>query len=260
MLSTTLQCAYCENPKLFQVDFSTPDYESRDIGIAAQGHFLKRIKNDDYPAWPVPVIFRGVGSLHSKMLIGRDHFAQKWQSFNVEILGSDLTERPPMPPLPLFGLTKTTTPDRISYILWNACRITHEEFGLVINLHWWPSHGRVFSVENLDFDNTAARSALNTGLSFFSRGRRRPTEYFDSNKEFFEQLKDIVMLRYDSGLSPAKILEADIALDLFPETESSARTLRRWLQTSWRKQKWEDIVESIIKHVSEERARIKLQL
>ena len=240
-----LECAFCENPRLFHTDFSQSATTTEHV--SALGHFWKRIKNDQYPAWPIPLIRRANGDLYSKTLIGKDHFASRWQPLTIDLLGYNLADKPQMPPVPLFGMT-TTTPyeSDTTYILWNACKITHEEFSFAVNLHWWPSHGRVFTVEKFDFDSAAARSALNLALSIFAPGRGKPSEYFTNNKQFFEAIKLAVMQRHNAGVALGDILEIEIAKELFPEADDDARTLRRWLQTSWRKWKWKDVVKSII--------------
>lgn len=246
----TLECPFCKNPKLFYADFSESP-EQPEL-VAARGQFWKRIKNDRYPAWPIPTIRRDLNGLHSKLLVGRNHFAPKWEPLTVELLGCDFTDKPEMPPVPLFGMS-TMRGFGTSYILWNACRITHDGFSFVVNLHWWPGHGRVFTVEKFDFDDTAARSALDTALSLFAPGRGKPSEYFKNNKQFFDAINLAVMRRYDEGVSPDDILETEIAEELFPEANDDGRTLRRWLQTSWRKWKWKDVVKSIIESVTRDR-------
>ena len=246
-----LKCAFCENPRLFQTDFSNSQVKTEIV--SARGQFWKRIQNDRYPAWLTPAVGRENGDVHSKLLIGKDHFGPRWQLLTVEILGYNLTDKPPMPPIPLFGVTSTRGLETVSYILWNACRITHEEFSFVVNLHWWPSHERVFTVEKFDFEDTAARSALNTALSLFAPGRGKPSEYFKNNKQFFDAIRVAVMRRYDEGVAPESITEIEIAEELFPEANDGARTLRRWLQTSWRKWKWKDVVKSIVDSVTRDR-------
>ena len=250
-MSVLVACPFCQSPNLFHTDFS--DSVNRSELVAARGRFWKRIQNDHYPTWPIPAIRRDNGKgVHSKLLLGKDHFASKWQPLSVEILGCDFTAKPKMPPQPLFGIGIIRGIET-SYILWNACRITHEEFSFVINLHWWPSHGRVFTVEQFDFESTAARSALDTALSLFAPGRGKPSEYFKNNKQFYEAIRLAVMRRYDEGVSPDAIRETDLAEELFPEANDDARTMRRWLQTSWRRWKWKDIVESIIESVTRDR-------
>ena len=246
-----LECAFCENPRLFHTDFSHSTITTEIV--SARGHFWKRIKNDQYPAWPIPTIRRANGDLQSKTLIGKDHFSSRWRLLTIDLLGYNLTVKPPMPPVPLFGMNSIKRESGAIYTLWNACKITHEEFSFVVNLHWWPSHDRVFTVENLDFDSTAARSALNLALSIFAPGRGKPSEYFTNNKQFFEAIKLAVMQRHDAGKALSDILEIEIAKELFPEANDDARTLRRWLQTSWRKWKWQDVVKSIIESVTEDR-------
>lgn len=101
-----LGCNYCSNMELFNIDFSGCA-ESSEMGLAARGHFLKKIRNPHYPAWPIDVIARQNGQQYSKRLVGKEHFAPGWQHFNVEILGLALAGKPSMPPLPLFGLSTT---------------------------------------------------------------------------------------------------------------------------------------------------------
>jgi len=246
------QCPFCQNFDLFHADFS--DSESRlQTGLSARGRFFKRIQNELYPRWPIPIVRRDLDGLHSKLVLGRDHFGPKWQPLTVEILGCDFTEKPHMPPVPLFSMDVRHGFEN-TYTLFHACRITHEGFSFVLNLHWWPTHGRIFTVENFDFESTEARLALNTALSLFARGRGKPSEYFQNNKQFYDAIKAAVMRRYDEGMSAKRILAIDIAEELFPEANDSGRTLRRWLQTSWRKWKWKDVVNSIIDGVSRDRA------
>jgi hypothetical protein len=127
----------------------------------------------------------------------------------------------------------------------------------VVNLHWWPSHERVFTVEKFDFDSTPTRAALDTALSLFAPGRGKPSEYFKSNKQFFDAIRLSVMRRYDQGVAPESITEVEIAEELFPEANDNGRTLRRWLQTSWRRWKWKDVVKSIIDSVTRDREEIE---
>jgi len=246
---TELQCRYCTKPELWDVDFSDCT-EEKYAGIAARGHFLKRIDNPHYPAWPIQCVFRQKDHQHSKLLIGRDHFGPKWHEFNVEILGLTLTHWPPMPPQPLFGMTRRSSPgDKDSYILWNACRVTSEQFEFVIKLHWWPSHDRTFTVDHFRFGSATEAQALRDALSIFSQGRgRKPSEYFTSNKEFLTHLNAAVLTNCSKGRNPSQL---EIAESLFPEAEDSARELRRWLKTSWRKWKWKDIVVAIIEDETE---------
>ena len=261
-----LACNYCANIELLNIVFSDCE-ESFETGLAARGHFLKRIKNLHYPAWPVKLIVRQKEGHHSKLVIGRDHFGLTWQEFNVEILGLSLDKRPEMPPIPFFGIS-TTGPlvkaegtdywvrdkERTKYVLWNACRITHERFSFIIKLHWWPDHGRVFMVERLDFDDVKAFAALKTGLSMFSRGRgRKPNQNYTSNKHFLSALNEAIIRRHEAGFGNKEIREVEIAEDLFPESNHGARELRRWLQTSWRRFRWPDVVKAIIENEMEER-------
>ena len=245
---SSLECPFCKDPGLFHIDFS--DLPDDPYPVAAKGQFWKRIQNDVYPRWPIPGRRRDLEGLHSLTLIGSDHFAPRWELLTVEILGTDFLDKPAMPPIPLFGVTSIGD---VSFILWHACKITHKDFSFVVNVHWWPSHGRIFTVEKFDFESTKAREALSVVLSMFAKGRGKPSEYFQSNKQFFEALKAAVMRRHDEG-TPAKFIQAiEIAEELFPEANDSGRTLRRWLQSSWRRWRWKDIVSTIIENGIEAR-------
>ncbi|SRR6266545_2133472 len=124
-----------------------------------------------------------------------------------------------------------------------------------------PIIGRVFTVENLDFDDAAAFAALKIGLSFFSLGRgRRPAENFTSNKEFLDALKEAIMRRHKGGFAPSKIFQIDVAEDLFPESKHRARELRRWLQKSWRKWRWPAVVKATIEDEARDRQEVKAVL
>lgn len=250
-MSAPVQCPFCQNPELFHADFSFSASRS-ELGLSSRGRFFKRLQNEPGRLWPIPIVQRELDGLHSKLVVGRDHFAPKWQPLTVEILGCEFTEKPHMPPVPLFGMD-TRRGFETTYTLWHACRITHEGFSFVLNLHWWPTHGRIFTVEEFDFETTEARSALNTALSLFARGRGKPSEYFQNNKQFFETIRAAVMRRYDEGTPTKKILAIDIAEELFPEANDDGRTLRRWLPTSWPKWKWKDVVNAIIESVRKDR-------
>jgi hypothetical protein len=240
-------CPYCSKPKLLDVDFSGLP-ESERTGLGARGHFLKRIKNPHYPAWPVKFTYRQKGNQHSKLLEGQKHFGKKWIQLDVEILGLFFTEKPPMPPVPLFGITnKYSLPkkkENTTHILWNACRIKDKRFDFIVKLHWWPTHERIFTVERFSFDGADEAAALMNALSIFGRGRgRKPTEYFTSNKHFLTNLNAAVLESHARGRFPS---EMEIAIELFPEAKDNSRELRKWLQTSWRKWHWKDIVKAIV--------------
>jgi hypothetical protein len=251
-------CYYCSKPELWDVDFSDCA-EEKHAGIAARGHFLKRIANPHYPAWPIQCIFRQKGDQHSKLLLGRDHFAPRWSRFSVEILGfGGLTDRPAMPPVPLFGIDHSYSKMNKSltsrFTLWNACRIKHEQFDFVVKLHWSAEHDRIFSVDGFRFDGAAETDALRDALSIFAPGRgRKPSEYFTSNKHFLTVLNATVMKSHWDGRIPTQM---EIAVALFPESQDSARELRRWLKTSWRKWQWKDIVSAIIEDETEKNATL----
>jgi hypothetical protein len=249
-----VRCPYCSTPQLWNVDF-TASPATRESGIAARGHFLKRITNPHYPAWPLPLICREAGNQHSKLVLGHEHFAHKWKDVDVEILGLSFDLKPPMPPLPLFGMTAKYSPRRKretrTYILWNACRITHKGFDFVIKLHWWPDHKSIFCVEKFAFEGAKEMGALTTALSIFSPGRgRKPTEYFTSNKHFLVNLKAAIIDTHSQGRVP---LQLEIAEGLFPEAKHSARELRKWLQTSWRNWRWADIVQAVMENAEHEK-------
>src|SRR5260370_5158823 len=140
------------------------------------------------------------------------------------------------------------------YILWNACRITNEEFEFVVKLHWWPNHDRFFSVDRFRFDSAVEAAALRDALSMLSHGRgRKPSEYFTSNKEFLTHLNAAVLNCAGNGRIPSQI---EIAEGLFPEAQDSARELRRWLKTSWRKWQWKEIVKAIIEDETEKKENL----
>jgi hypothetical protein len=91
----------------------------------------------------------------------------KWKDYEIELLGHVYHTEPPIPPivnrkwLVWFQHIQRHTEDNRPLPEWtefNGYRVTHKNgWGMVI--HWWPSHGFIFTVKSFnperDFDSLA---------------------------------------------------------------------------------------------------------
>ncbi len=81
---------------------------------------------------------------------------EQWSDFTIEILGVKFDEEPPMPPSDqFFSLGKESEYDcagrtsKVNWYLFSIYRITHKKSDIAIDVHWWPEHGRVITIQDL---------------------------------------------------------------------------------------------------------------
>ncbi len=243
-----LQCPYCLNPGLLDTDFSDCPIDSYRPGVKARGQFWRQLAERPKLVWPTT--FETKRHDHQLVFtIGKENFSPKYQSFMVEVLGLDFETEPPLPSSPFFFRSHTThnygtEGARESYILFNACRIADSVTSLKVKLHWWPSHNRIFSVENFDFQSASSAEVLKLALSFFSSGRGRPTEHFTNTAEFSTALKDAILRLRGHYEIPSEI---EVAALMCNDDSFNARVLRRWLaKSNWVQFTWPEIIKAVI--------------
>jgi hypothetical protein len=158
-----------------------------------------------------------------------------WKGFTFEQLGHDYAAPPPFPPrvsggkiVPFVRLDhynnlqslsrQTRTPAATSWTLANGYRIAHTS-GLLLFVHWWPSHGFKTEITNLEPEGFAL---VNKILNLFKPETR-------GNPKFTEaDIKKVV-----TRLGP-KATQKNVAKAL----NVSESTLEKWRQrrgvSTWR--------------------------
>ena len=158
-----------------------------------------------------------------------------WKGFTFEQLGHDYAAPPPFPPrvsggkiVPFVRLDhynnlqslsrQTRTPAATSWTLANGYRIAHTS-GLLLFVHWWPSHGFKAEITNLEPEGFAL---VNKILNLFKPETR-------GNPKFTEaDIKKVV-----TRLGP-KATQKNVAKAL----NVSESTLEKWRQrrgvSTWR--------------------------
>ena len=116
-----------------------------------------------------------------------DDLAEAWSDLTIELLGVKFLEEPPYPPPDQFfkmsgeSYYDGESAGRHTWYLYNIYRISNKKINLVIDVHWWPDHGRVVTIQ--DFDPAGASVAdiqmINDALKLFrveTRGGVKITE------------------------------------------------------------------------------------
>jgi hypothetical protein len=130
-----------------------------------------------------------------------------------------------------------------SYVLYSAAKVKHDETGLLVKFHLWPSHGLIFSVENFNFFEESNSKVLKDALAIFSPGRGKPSEHFNDLREFDEVLRSTIIKL--SVIDPLPKQE-DVAQAMCGGN-FTGRTLRKWLKkTTWLHFKWPEIVNAVL--------------
>ncbi|MGH9944457.1 MAG: hypothetical protein ACRD9R_19080, partial [Pyrinomonadaceae bacterium] len=130
-----------------------------------------------------------------------------------------------------------------SYVLYSAARVKHDETGLIVKFHLWPSHGLIFTVENYNFFSPDSAKIVQDALAIFSPGRGRPSEHFNDLREFDRALRDTVIKASARGCSTKM---EDIAQAMCGGN-FNARMLSKWLiKTTWLHFKWPEVVKAIL--------------
>jgi hypothetical protein len=179
---------------------------------------------------------------HRRVFLPADRFASRLRPFSVEMIGLEfeLREARPTPPPPmLFAAVQNDwrtgtakTPWAGSSVVFAALVIAHSS-GLVLAVHWWPSHGRVMNLSGampIDREANAAIELAQTILEIFreeTRGAPKITE---------AAIKGAVT----KIIPPLKPTQAATAKVL----EVSESALEKWRQRNGIKT-WKEVVERL---------------
>jgi hypothetical protein len=105
------------------------------------------------PAWYRKVIMRG-----GKKKSIKEPGAWRWKDFTIDVLGHRYNVEPPEPPVlnrkwlawfQRIELHNERNESLNKWVLYNGYHVTHAN-GWEMSMHYWPSHGLKFTVENFD--------------------------------------------------------------------------------------------------------------
>jgi hypothetical protein len=227
-------CPFCENPN-FLADAGRGRATKIEIRLPYYTRQEKFWRSDlrEYNATVTTNVEKRGEYLHTSFF--GDDFEPRWRDFTVEVIGVEADEVIfpldddgviPGPPTPFFFFA-SVAPDALTtfrYQHFFIARITHSLSNVELIAHWWPSHGRLFtmggklSAEYPNDDIERFRSAFD----FFHRETRGSAKVTDAD------IKKVVTL-----LGPkATQKSAAKALNV------SESTLEKWRQrrgvSTWR--------------------------
>jgi len=184
---TSPPCPYCANPDLFNAP-SEPG--GRALGRAIvnlRGKYWQRSSNRQASLRSFPEFIHQ--DQRRFRIEGKKEFIERFQGFNVEVIGLELVIMPTMSEGPGFhqaipaGFDRMTGEERKKTPLrfYNACRITHEKTRIVLDAHAWSTHGLLLTFRHLPTAPTKETEAvLRLLLDFFkaeTRGAPKVLEY-----------------------------------------------------------------------------------
>ncbi len=240
---TQVECPFCKNPN-FIADAGKG--RAKKISVLwprwhLQGRFWReklRKLTDDYRR-AASIVAEQRGESLRIVLEGED-FEERWRDFTVEVFGveaakpifpRDSDRVIPGPPSPFFffGSVADTNVAPFRYQHFFVARITHKLSNVEMIVHWWPTHGRLFtmggklSAEYPNDDIELFRSAFD----FFHRETRGSAKVTDT------EIKKVV------ALLGAKATQRNAAKVL----NVSESTLEKWRQRQGIST-WKEVVKS----------------
>jgi hypothetical protein len=193
---TKLKCPYCSDPNIFQKAFAAPIGKKEVAALRAVRNNIWRSASDIYGLINLKKkeVTRGDFKI---ITITGDDLAEAWSSLTIEILGVKFLQEPPYPPPDQFfkrggessyDVASEDTTGLHTWYLYNIYRITHRDINLVIDVHWWPDHGRVVTIQDFDPAGTSIADIqmINDALKLFrieTRGGVKITE--ERIRQFF---------------------------------------------------------------------------
>jgi hypothetical protein len=237
---TQVECPFCSNPNFLaaatkgratKIEVLLPFHARQEkFWPAATREYNARVKTD--------VEKRGE-YLHTSFY-GED-FEERWRDFTVEVFGiesageiiyprkSERAWDSPPPPF-LFVESVIQGPNQDPLIRqFFACRITHKQTTTVLIAHWWPSHGRLFTMGgklSAEYPNDAIE-LFRSAFDFFHRETRGSAKVTDT------EIKKVV------ALLGAKATQRNAAKVL----NVSESTLEKWRQRRGIST-WKEVVKS----------------
>jgi len=234
---TQVECPFCSNPN-FLADASRGRLSKMSIfwpRYRLQEKFWKRRLLDRQGA-PLSVWMEQRGD-NLRIVLENDKFEERWRDFTVEVfgintIGDRLREDPPGP---FFFIT---TPSVFNgdeyehhYLHFFACRITHKHTTAQLTVHWWPSHGRLFTM----------------GGPLVSQEPNNDIEAFKTAFDFFQR-----ETRGTPQITKARLSQAIHTLgptanqtEIARELGVTDRALRAWANKNLGLRNWRDVVEQL---------------
>jgi hypothetical protein len=142
-----LVCAHCSDFDHFQAAIAEPLGRSHAAFIEVYGNhwrWPRKIK-------PKKLGYHGIDPKAQKEIVKESRgayqlitlhdsdFTRQWKGFRVEILGMAYGLNLPLPPGPLFHADDHLENNhKTGRTLFNACRITKDDSGIDVRIHWWP--------------------------------------------------------------------------------------------------------------------------
>jgi hypothetical protein len=179
-------CPYCSDLNIFEKAFATPIERSETA-------WLPRVRN----IWRAAPDASNLIKLKEKEVIRGDYriitvtghdLAEQLDDFTIEILGVRFIEEPPFPPPDQFfkqggevHYDHHAKTEKQFWFLYNIYRVTHSKTDLVVDVHWWPEHGRIVTIQDFSAAGASATEiqVINETLKLFrieTRGGIKITE------------------------------------------------------------------------------------
>lgn len=151
--TTKLKCPYCLDPNIFEKAFAARSEGSENAYIRRVRKIWRSKSDNDGEVVTLKekAVTRGAYKI---ITITGDDLIDQWSDFRIEILGVKFSKEPPLPPPDqFFGESKESyyshTTQRHLWWLYNILRITHSNSDVAIDVHWWPEHGRIVTIQDL---------------------------------------------------------------------------------------------------------------
>jgi len=171
-----------------------------------------------------------------------DDFEPRWGDFTVDVIGIEAGEPifprdddrvipSPPPPFFFFACVADTNVAPFRYQHFFACRITHKHTTAQLTVHWWPSHGRLFTM----------------GGPLVSQEPNNDIEAFKTAFDFFQR-----ETRGTPQITKARLSQAIHTLgptanqtEIARELGVTDRALRAWANKNLGLRNWRDVVEQL---------------
>lgn len=223
-----LKCPYCTQPQLFESPKGEPIRDGH-ASIASKGKYWKalrprfgkfRIRSFHESIYPKP-------KQHRYRIEGKEHFKARFDKFDVDVIGVEHRGLAPVGPLPFFHRSGPPEGPHVPNeqknicLIYNGCRITTERVpSLIIDAHWWFSHGMIFNINNLYPHMEDSILIAQEALEFFreeTRGRPKIKP-----KALVNEITVIEALRKTGTDAPQAVVAKELGV--------SDRTLRTFLR------------------------------
>lgn len=177
------ECPYCARPDLFEPRELSKWGRGQIVTIRKGGNYWKPLKKElkkwewlrQFTEYP----FEDHVRYH---IDGKEHFAAKFQDFDIDVIGMTSDERPPLaqgapfffrsgPVMRTYRVLKAQgrVDKPLNWKSYSACRITHRPTDTKVDFHWHQTHGLIAAVRDFPFGKAKKADFLivETAMSFF---------------------------------------------------------------------------------------------